>query len=116
VPLDHFIIRVLRAFIEVVLKPFGANTRGLLLLSFLRFWWIAAGELVHHLLLVVSIDGARHHNTVNPKAQDVGHILQQRCHLSTREVEGVGLWTPMVNKGTEECSVHLREPSHNRTS
>src|SRR6185436_18382347 len=46
----------------------------------------------------------------------IGHVLQRRSHLPTREVECVCLQPPSVNQRRQEGSVELNRPNLNKTA
>ena len=50
------------------------------------------------------------------EAEEVGHVLQRRSHLPTREVERVCLRPPSVHERRQEGSVELNKPTLDKTA
>ena len=71
--------------------------------------------------LQVILPRDRHHTRTyslpdDREAEEVGHVLQRRSHLPTREVERVCLRPPSVNERRQEVSVELNRPNLNKTA
>jgi hypothetical protein len=75
-----------------------------------------AGKLVHHVLLVLSVDRPCHHRTVQAKAQNVANILQEQRHLSTKGGGSMGLQMPPINEGGDKWAILFWESSNDSSS